>query len=266
MNITSITKSGNIITFYGVKYDGTVNTINEPLETMQKATLSVSGGGVIINYGDEELSVIAKNVTNPSNTSATDLMTKLNTLFETGTAGEVADIITGTPVKAVTAAGTLTISSGAPADGKTVTVGGKVYTFKTALTPTEGEVLINTTLAAALDNLKAAINHTGTPDTDYKCAAANTKVVAGTKTGTTLLCTYLVAGAAGNLDAPATNVTNGSWAWATGSPAANTVGVDATLANSNVIYIDTGFIYTTPAGVSSVSATTGWYKAAVNAI
>lgn len=63
-------------------------------------------------------------------------------------------------------------------DGDTLTVGGKTYTFKTALTPTEGEVLIGANADASLLNLIRAINHTGTPDTDYKCAAANVAVSA----------------------------------------------------------------------------------------
>lgn len=54
-----------------------------------------------------------------------------------------------------------------PADGDTVTLGTVTYTFKTALTPTAGQVLINGSLAAAVLNLQRAINHTGTPGTDY---------------------------------------------------------------------------------------------------
>ena len=58
-------------------------------------------------------------------------------------------------------------------DGKVVVLGAKTYTFKTTLTPTEGEVLLGAHSAASLLNLIRAINHTGTPDTDYKCAVAN---------------------------------------------------------------------------------------------
>jgi hypothetical protein len=76
---------------------------------------------------------------------------------------------------ALAAAGTsLTSNNTNVSDGDTVTIGEKVYTFKTSLTPTEGEVLIGGTADASLLNLIRAINHTGTPDTDYKCAAANT--------------------------------------------------------------------------------------------
>ena len=92
-----------------------------------------------------------------------------------------------------------------PNTGDTVVVGAKTYTFKTTLTPTEGQVLINGTLDAALLNLTRAINHTGTPDTDYKCAAANTTVSAGpvgfealTPTAHAVTLTALTVGTAGN--------------------------------------------------------------------
>lgn len=61
-------------------------------------------------------------------------------------------------------------------DGDTVTIGVKTYTFKTTLTPTEGQVHIGASADASLTNLISAINHTGTPGTDYDCAAANTQV------------------------------------------------------------------------------------------
>jgi len=73
-----------------------------------------------------------------------------------------------------------------PTNNDTVTIGTKVYTFKTVLTPAEGEVLIGGSLPNALRNLKSAINHKGTPDTDYKCAVAHTQVVAADVTTTTL--------------------------------------------------------------------------------
>lgn len=55
----------------------------------------------------------------------------------------------------------------APSDGDTVTIHGITFTFKTALTPTAWEVLINTTADAASLNLERAINGTGTAGTDY---------------------------------------------------------------------------------------------------
>jgi hypothetical protein len=101
-------------------------------------------------------------------------------------------------VGTVKATGTLTSDATAPSDGDTVTIGNKIYTFKTALTPTEGEVLIGASAAIALDNLKAAINHTGTPDTDYKVAVANPQVTATTNTDTTQVIEAITAGSSGN--------------------------------------------------------------------
>ena len=57
--------------------------------------------------------------------------------------------------------GTLTSTVVSPTDGDTVTIGSKTYTFKTILTPTEGQVLIGGSAAIALRNLKSAINHIG---------------------------------------------------------------------------------------------------------
>jgi hypothetical protein len=111
----------------------------------------------------------------------------------TGTAGTIAN-----EISTIEATTTLTSNGTIPSDGDTVTIGNKTYTFKTALTPTEGEVLINASAANALVNLGRAINHTGTPDTDYKCAAAHTQVEAGTATATTLPITAIVGGTAAN--------------------------------------------------------------------
>jgi hypothetical protein len=92
------------------------------------------------------------------------------------------------------AKGTITSNGTIPTDGDTVTIGNKTYTAKTTLTPTEGQVLINGSAANFLINLKRAIDHTGTPDTDYKCAAAHTQVAGGTITTTTLQVTALTIG------------------------------------------------------------------------
>lgn len=88
----------------------------------------------------------------------------------------------------------------APSDGETVVINGITFTFKTALTPTAGEVLINSTADAANTNLSRAINGTGTPGTDYvalstanRTALTNRGVVAVTDTGANT-CTVTAAG------------------------------------------------------------------------
>lgn len=115
-----------------------------------------------------------------------------------------------------TATGTLTSDNTAPSDGDTVTIGTKVYTFKTTLTPTEGQVLINSTADAALLNLIRAINHSGTPGTDYSVAAANAFVSAATSvTSHAFAVTALSPGPAGNSIATTETSAHLSWGGAT---------------------------------------------------
>lgn len=78
-------------------------------------------------------------------------------------------------------------TTGVFSDGDTVTIGSMTYTMKTTLGTTANQVLIGAAATNSLDNLKSAINGTGTPGTDY---TANTpvhpQVTAGTKTSSTL--------------------------------------------------------------------------------
>lgn len=62
--------------------------------------------------------------------------------------------------------------TGTPADGNTVTIGSRVFTFRTALTPAANEVLIGGSLFAALTNLAYAINGTGTAGVSYATGTA----------------------------------------------------------------------------------------------
>lgn len=101
---------------------------------------------------------------------------------------------------AVAARGTFTVAGGGNkiVDGVTSTLGTKTYTFKTALTPTEGEILIGANDTAALVNFLRAINHTGTPDTDYKCAAVHPTVTAISSDATNLIVEAKTKGTIGN--------------------------------------------------------------------
>lgn len=114
----------------------------------------------------------------------------------TGTAGTIA-----TEFSTIKATATLTSDNTTPSDGDTVVVGGVTYTFKTALTPTAGQVLINGSADAALLNLIRAINHSGTAGTDYAnsgvTAVANPIVSAATSvTAHAFLVTALIGGTA----------------------------------------------------------------------
>jgi hypothetical protein len=88
-------------------------------------------------------------------------------------------IPTITQLVGTAATGTITSDNTNVANGDTVTIGGKTYVYKNALT-TEGDVKIGANADASLLNLIRAINHSGTPGTDYQCAAANTQVTAAT--------------------------------------------------------------------------------------
>jgi hypothetical protein len=103
------------------------------------------------------------------------------------------------PVDAILATGGSVGQSGTPADGNTVTVNGRIYTFKTALTPANDEVLINGG-DGSLTNLQHAINGTGgTPNTDYKVATANADVSAGNVGSSAIALTVLTKGSTGNI-------------------------------------------------------------------
>lgn len=132
------------------------------------------------------------------------------------------------------ATGTLTSNNTAPSDGDTVTIGSTTYTFKTALTPTAGEVLINSTADAALLNLIRAINHSGTAGTDYAnsgvTAVANTQVTAATSvTSHAFAVTSILGGTQGHYASTETAVTL-SW-----GAAALAGGTDATTGAANVM-------------------------------
>lgn len=114
---------------------------------------------------------------------------------------------------AAAADGTLTSDATAPANNDTVTIDGHVYTYKTTLTGAANEVLIGASAAAALTNLKAAINGAAGAGSTYGTGTlAHTTVTAGTLTATTLLVVAQLAGPAG--DALATTETSAHLAWA----------------------------------------------------
>lgn len=92
-----------------------------------------------------------------------------------------ADAVTG-----AVGTGTLTSDTTNVSNNDTVTVDGRVYTFKTTLTGAADEVKIGADAATSLDNLKAAINDSGTQGTNYGVGTtAHTTVTATTNTDTT---------------------------------------------------------------------------------
>lgn len=92
------------------------------------------------------------------------------------------------------ASGTLT-ASGTPANNDTVTIGPRIYTFKTTLTGEAYEILIGANAAEALDNLKSAVQATAGAGTTYGTGTIrHPSVTATTNTDTTQLFTATSAG------------------------------------------------------------------------
>ncbi len=95
------------------------------------------------------------------------------------------------------ATGTITSSGVNVSPDDQVKIDTKTYTFR--VTPvTEGQVKIGASAAASLDNLKSAINHTGTPGVDYVCANAHPTVEATTNTDTVQTLQAIIGGVVGN--------------------------------------------------------------------
>lgn len=115
------------------------------------------------------------------------------------TYGAVATLQVYTPT-GVQASGTITLS-GIPSDGDTFTINGTVYTFKTSLTPTAGQVLIGSSTAIAAANLFKAMTGGDVAGTNY---ASGTTAIASTvypsvpSSANVITITYKTTGTAGN--------------------------------------------------------------------
>jgi len=94
--------------------------------------------------------------------------------------------------------GTLT-AAGNPANNETVTLGSRIYTFKTTLTGAANEVKVGTAATDSLDNLKAAVNGAAGAGTTYGVGTvAHADVIAGAKDATSIVFVARLAGTAGD--------------------------------------------------------------------
>lgn len=147
-----------------------------------------------------------------------------------GVAFDVANVITGTPVNAVAATGTLTFT-GVVADAQTVTIGTRVYEFDTNAAVTEGHIAVDVsggvTAAAAVTALVAAI----TGDTDAVVTAVD-------GAGDTVVVTAKIAGVSGNAIATTKVATNATWA-----QVHLTGGVNGTVGQDGALMKDTSYLY-----------------------
>lgn len=166
-------------------------------------------------------------------------------------------ISVGTPVNGVKATRVLTSTGTAPANGTTVRIGSKVYTFQTTLTNVDGNVLIGGSAAIALDNLRAAINLSAGAGTTYAAATtAHPEVVATTNTDTAQTVEAIAAGVRYNTVPLTENSVALSWASGT-----LTGGVDCTPAKAGELRFDATNIYIATVEMT-IGSTTGWRRVA----
>ncbi|KKN54445.1 hypothetical protein LCGC14_0592430 [marine sediment metagenome] len=120
--------------------------------------------------------------------------------------------VTCTALDTVDATETLTLT-GQPGDGNTVSIDGKVYTFQTALTDADGNVLISAVDASgSLDNLIAAITLGDGAGTAYATSMTrHLSCTAAAGAGDTMDVVARVPGTAGNSFVLAETLVSGSW-------------------------------------------------------
>lgn len=115
----------------------------------------------------------------------------------------------------VAANGVLTLAGNA-ANNETVVIGTKTYTFQTALTDVDGNVLIGATASDSLDNLIAAITlGAGAGSTYAASMTLHPTATASAGAGDTMNCSAKVPGTVGNTLASTETLANGSWTAAT---------------------------------------------------
>jgi hypothetical protein len=147
---------------------------------------------------------------------------------------------------------TLTSDATNVTDGDTVTIGTTVYRFKDTMLAAY-DVKIGASAAVTLDNLKAAINATGTAGTEYFAGTlVHPTVIASVNTDTTQKIVARVIGTAANTTATTETSSHLSWADTTlgGGTGTSVAGVATTAAT---ITIDT-ITYT---AVTSLAETHG---------
>jgi hypothetical protein len=192
-----------------------------------------------------------------------EALARIEAKNEDGTSAPFANpsITEATPVNGVKATRVLTSTGTAPANGTTVQIGSKTYTFQTTLTNVNGNVLIGVSAATALDNLKSAINLTAGAGTTYAAATtAHPEVVATTNTDTAQTVEAILGGAKYNTVPLAES--SAALSWASGTL---TGGVNCTPAKKGEMRFDATNIYVATAAMD-ITSTTGWRKIAHSAL
>lgn len=226
---------------------------SEPADYTWTWTTSSVGCGLIVQITGNSISPIeasnaqangsSVNITAPTLTpfAKTDLLVNIyatntaNTITVPagqnnigGTTGNSRAIICGYQTLADSyATGTITSNGTNVSNNDTVTIGGKVYTFKTTLTPAEGEILIGGTASDSLTNLANAINYSGgTPGTDYQVGLESSWVTSSAPVANVITLTSISIRTIGNSTTLAKSAATLTLSGATLSGAVN--GNDAT--------------------------------------
>lgn len=164
--------------------------------------------------------------------------------------GDALNLAQASPVNAAAAAGTLTFTD-AVTDGELVVIGDSTYEFDTDSDIADGRIAVDVsggaTAADAVTALLAAI----TADT--------TSVVSAAKgTGTKVVVTAKVAGAAANAVATTTTCAAATWAKATLEG-----GVNGTVGAKGDVYVDASYLYVASADNTITDA--NWRRIALGA-
>lgn len=165
---------------------------------------------------EQKLLYLEKNATAFTGTISTTTLTSDTTTVSDGNTVTLDEYVYTFKTTLTEAAGSsvLTSDTTAPTDGDFIQVDGVTYTAKTTLSSPAlaNEVLIGGSAAVFLDNLKSAINRTGTVGTDYSSATViHPTVTATTNTDTTQLVVAKQIGTAGNLITTSETSTHLSW-------------------------------------------------------
>jgi hypothetical protein len=135
---------------------------------------------------------------------------------------------------AVAAQGLLTLGGAKPGNTEIITIGTRVYTWKTTLTAAVDEIFIGLTVDDCIDNLVAALNHTGVEGTQYSTGTTiNTQVTATKDSGTEMTLTAKVPGFAGSSIATTTTMADEANIFDASTLGDKTEGVDCTAANAD---------------------------------
>jgi len=172
--------TGDLTTLVSTGVPFTIDATNTPLMTTRMAAKLQSRNQVLTNLAFVVDSYAAAGIEQYLMGKSIDLA---GFVFKNGYAGPVrnaelyiSENLTGEAV--------FTFSSGLATDGDTITIGGVVFTLKTALSSgpaVAGEVVLGANFAATITNLAAAINAPGTTSSTFTAlSAADQAIIADT--------------------------------------------------------------------------------------